>query len=75
MGNMEEQGFDLLNMEQEDDNLLGISPANSELCIQGISPLSPSMMPKALKQAGTDDIENCYGRSLLAKSFMKLIIR
>lgn len=60
MGNMEEQNFDLLNIEQEDDNLIGISPANAELLL-GVSPLSPSMMPKALKQASVDDVEKCYG--------------
>ena len=60
MGNMEEQNFDLLNIDQEDDNLLGISPANAELLL-GVSPLSPSMMPKALKQASVEDLENCYG--------------
>jgi len=61
MGNMEEENVGLLNMDQEDDNLIGISPANAELCITSVSPLSPSIMPKALKHAGTDDLENCYG--------------
>lgn len=75
MGNMEEENLDLLNMEQEDDNLIGISPANSELIIAGVSPLSPSMMPKALKQAGTEDLENCYGKfSDIEESFRKLLI-
>jgi len=69
---MEEENLDLLNMEQEDDNLLGISPANAELCITGVSPLSPSMMPKALKQAGADDLENCYGKSLTLKIRLRI---
>lgn len=75
MGNMEEQNFDLLNMEQEDDNLLGISPANAENCSLGVSPLSPSILPKALKEAVTEDLENCYGEYAdFGDSFMKKVV-
>ena len=70
MGNMEKQNLDLLNIDQEDDNLLGISLANAELSL-GVSPLSPSVMPKATKQASVENLENCYGEAAgLGHSFM-----
>lgn len=57
---MEKEKLDLLNMDQEDDNLLGVSP--TELGSLGVSPLSPSVMPKVLERSGAEDLENCYGK-------------
>lgn len=63
MGNMEAQKLDLLNIEQEDDSLLGMSPAKFNVeSLLGVSTLlSPSIRLKALKQATS--MESCLGES------------
>lgn len=55
---MEEVNLDLLNIEQEDDNLLGASPfvPSSNECL-----LSPPMISAACRKVSTDDLENHYG--------------
>ncbi|KAG0577772.1 hypothetical protein KC19_5G180600 [Ceratodon purpureus] len=62
MGNMEAQKLDLLNIEQEDDSLLGMSPAKFNVeSLLGVSTLlSPSIRLKALKQATS--MESCLGK-------------
>lgn len=53
-----EGNCDLLNFDQEDDNLLGISP--TELCL-GVSPSSPSMLPCIMTLGSMEDLENHFG--------------
>lgn len=59
---MEEVNLDLLNIEQEDDNLLGASPfvPSSNECL-----LSPPMISAACRKVSTDDLENHYGKEFV----------